>query len=227
MTLERYEIEYNLRFRGERCFCGAGVGAKAVDRTFVKDAMGRMFVPGTHLKGLARQRCEDLLETLGGEVGDPHDQDRIIDEDELVTRIFGRPAGRNLTCVFSDARVTNSDVQRSVVRQRVRMNRRLGRPENQALFDTEYAVPPVEGPLAATATLWVERSKHLVPPEVTLLCAGLRLVDCLGGDRSTGSGEVEVGISKVVCGERELGLREVIALLESESWLEDATGGGK
>lgn len=226
MRRRRFEIDYELRLTGDRCFCGAGVGRSGVDRTFLRDEREQMFVPGSHLKGLVRQRCEELLALLGVDSADPHDQSRPAPADDPIGRLFGRPGPADLASVFSDARASAPFEQVTATRNRVRMNRRLGRPEHQGLFDTEYAVPPPDVPLRASVVTWLEVSDEAeLPKELALLCGGLRLIDAVGGDRSTGAGSAEVRITAIRAGDQEIELAQALASLGEPSWFDERQGG--
>ncbi len=223
------EVKYLVEFEGGgRCFCGAGFGVGGVDRTFLKTPMGRMIVPGSHMKGLARQRCEELLETVGVETTSPHDHEAARRCDNLVSRLFGRPGPENIRCVFSDLEPPSAGEgsgeqrQRSVVWQQVRMNRRLGRPEHQALFDTEYSVTAEKW--HGSVTVWLDATDGM-QPELTLVCAGLRLIDALGGGKSTGAGTVKIEISEVRRDGLSVSLDEVLSPLADENWPHDPSGG--
>lgn len=194
MVKTRYHITYELKITSPRCFCGAGYGAGGVDRTFMRDINKNMFIPGSQIKGIIRNHCEDLLKNLGSEVTDTHDHDKLQKENSLIVKIFGKPGPNDVVSIFSDVTVKEPQTQHSVIRKSIRMNRMLGKPEPQALFDTEYAIPPVENNFNFNGqiTLWLEHKPDTVSPELTLLCAGMRLVDAVGGDKSTGAGFADI-----------------------------------
>lgn len=224
MSKRRYEIGYSIEFASPRFFCGSGLGNTSVDRVFLRSPKGDAILPGTQIKGLVRQRCEDLLFTLGEDFPDVHKGRGREEDPSLIARIFGRPGPQDLTCVFRDVLVPR-EVLTAQVQKRIRMNRRLGRPEAQALFDTEYAYNLAKARFSSVVTLWVDKSVEKVPPEVSLLCAGLRLVDGLGGDRSTGAGSVRFQVNEVKDEKEELPLKEVLAPLGEEGWPQSRAGG--
>jgi CRISPR/Cas system CSM-associated protein Csm3 (group 7 of RAMP superfamily) len=215
MTRHACEVAYRLRFTETRVFCGAGVGTGGVDRTFIRDAYGRTFVPGSHVKGLVRERCEQLFETMTGRAThDPHLPGLV--KTDLVTRTFGAPGGHDLRCVFANVVPGDATPTRAVSRAQVRMNRLLGRPETGALFDTEFALTATRGAWRGTVRLWADGPSQ-VPPELGLLCAGLRLVDAVGGTRSTGAGSVVIEIESVRVDGGTVDLPTVLDALDASS----------
>lgn len=209
-------VEYRLKFTEERVHCGSGVGTGGVDRTFVRDGRGRMFIPGSHIKGHVRERCEQLIETLTGQrIPSPHDQ-VATNRSDLVARTFGQSGGTDVRCIFTDVCAQESQRTPAVNRAQVRMNRFLGRPEAQALFDTEFAVPSVRAPYRGTVRLWTD-GEDALPPELVLLCAGMRLVEAIGATRSTGAGGVEVEIDKITVDGEAVTLADVLDGLDSQT----------
>ena len=222
--MPKYTIEYRLEARAPRLFCGSGTGRRGVDRTFLRDAVGRIVVPGSHMKGLVRQQCENLLETLGRTCADPHDRTRTVPADSLLARTFGLAGPADLVCVFSDLTVvsdreTDREPADGAVRARIAMHRRLGRPIHGALFDTDYGV--LDGDLCGSIQLWADGASP--PPQLTLLCAGLHLVEAVGGDSSTGAGLVRAHIASVTRAGDAIDVGEILAPLGDEAWL-DAGG---
>lgn len=216
------EIIYSVVPQSSRFFCGAGVGRSVTDRTFVRDARGRVVIPGSHIKGVVRQACEDLLETLGHDVVSPHDHDRASVAEDLVSATFGRPEDADLCCFFSEIIV--ADDPDTEIRKRIRMDRRLGRPVAQHLFDTEYAIS-TEEEAEGRILLWLQDGGSAMPPGLTLVCASLRLVQHFGGDSSTGAGHVDLTLRSVTLDGESLAPADVLAPLAQTSWLDSQRGG--
>jgi hypothetical protein len=153
---------------------------------------------------------------------DVHRSNESAQDSLLINRIFGTPGPKDITCVFSEV-IMETDSFYHMARKRVRMSRRLKRPIAHALFDTEYAHSIETFPLKGEVALWVQDfdngSSNAVPEELSLLCAGLRLVDCIGGDKSTGAGSVEFAIMKIRCGEKAFSPEAVLARFSDESWV--------
>ena len=210
------------RLRTDRFFVGAGHGTAVVDRTFMRDHLGRPFIPGTHVKGLVRHEVEKLLGALGFHVPEPHvpPGGKGPESHGPVGRLFGEPGAFDIRIQFSDLHLGGED-HATEVRRMVHLSRFTHRPVSKHLYDTEYARVGSGVSYDGFVRLWPKMGrKGEIPWEVTLLCAGLRLLRRIGGDKSTGSGWVEVEISDIRLGDRSLPLSDVLAPLLSEGWLQ-------
>lgn len=98
--LDRVEIRYDLKF--ETPFhCGTGIRSGLVDRTIMRDSAGYLYVPGSTLKGVLRERCEQLARFYEQEeqykklIQSPHETQWVVlpgfGEKTMITRIFGSP----------------------------------------------------------------------------------------------------------------------------------------
>jgi CRISPR/Cas system CMR subunit Cmr4 (Cas7 group RAMP superfamily) len=106
MPIDRIRIEYTLAFVTPFHF-GTGIREGLVDRTVVRDDGGYLYVPGSTIKGVLRERCEQLErlyepEEPGQEriargrqfVHSPHNAQAALSglgsgKPTMVTRIFG------------------------------------------------------------------------------------------------------------------------------------------
>src|SRR5947209_14530955 len=96
MSIDRVKIDYELTFKTPFHF-GTGIRAGLIDRTVVRDGDGYLYVPGSTIKGVLRERCEQLARIYMGKtqrLSSPHDEKAALDElgtqpPTLVTRIFG------------------------------------------------------------------------------------------------------------------------------------------
>lgn len=217
MGSKPFTITYRIVPEGSSMFCGTGAGRTSVDRTFFRDARDRMIIPGSHVRGITRQHCEDLLQTLGGRPADPHAHKAAASATDIVARVFGRPEDADVACVFDDVVPETPSATVRSVRKRVRIDRRLGRPASNHLFDTEYAVPGGDD-LCGKVTLWVTKPGDGIPREVSLICAGLRLVNAIGGDTSTGAGAVRVEILAIESRGSRIDLAAALAPFGEVSW---------
>ena len=59
MPNDRLKIEYDLTFTTP-FHCGTGIREGVIDRTVVRDDEGYLYVPGSTIKGVLRERCEQL-----------------------------------------------------------------------------------------------------------------------------------------------------------------------
>ena len=96
--LDRIQIDYRLQFLTP-FHCGTGTRTGLIDRTVARDRDGYLYVPGSTLKGVLREYCEQLSRffALDGQekkkVTSPHDAKAVVrGQDQalsMVTRIFG------------------------------------------------------------------------------------------------------------------------------------------
>ncbi len=96
--LDRIQIDYRLQFLTP-FHCGTGTRIGLIDRTVARDRNDYLYVPGSTLKGVLREYCEQLSRffALDGQekekVTSPHDAKAVVrGQDQtlsMVTRIFG------------------------------------------------------------------------------------------------------------------------------------------
>lgn len=112
---DRLRLDYELTFTTP-FHCGTGLRAGLVDRTVRRDHVGYLYIPGSTLKGVLRERCEqvarlyeELDPAMREALASPHDEKRALWSTgaipTMVTRIFGsqRTPGR---LFFDDASQT-------------------------------------------------------------------------------------------------------------------------
>jgi len=197
---------------------GTGYDRGLVQRTVVRDNKHNVYIPGSSLKGKARNACEDLARQTGLTVcGLPRVAEASDTADHrpklcLVCRIFGAPGGnapdgrglfwhnahltgewRKLTAVRD--RTDAWPVGQAMVRTQVQLSRARGIAAEDRLYTSEFAMPGlvfegrVTGWLGATPCTVADDYGYY---EVNLLLAGLRLVEMLGGGRSRGAGRCRI-----------------------------------
>ncbi|MCK6512096.1 RAMP superfamily CRISPR-associated protein [Myxococcota bacterium] len=178
----------------DRLFCGSGVGRRGVDLTFVKDGHGRPYIPGSTLKGNLRDKCTDLCRAMGLSLTRHHEgKFTHLYYQTWLNAIFGVPAQEEIHAVFSDVKLTSSNHAESV-RKRIQIDRRLGRPRHQSLFDTVYALrETMEGEIWCWRTL----NKDSQDPALALLLGGLCMLSYIGGHRSTGAGSIVAQVQTI------------------------------
>lgn len=94
MANDRLEIKYDLAFATPFHF-GTGVREGVIDRTVVRDDGGYLYVPGSTIKGVLRERCEQLARLYDQpSIASPHNAKAAVQQLEsrklsMVTRIFG------------------------------------------------------------------------------------------------------------------------------------------
>lgn len=220
ISANRVDIAYTLTFTSAFHF-GAGLRRGLVDRTMGRDAQGYLFVPGSTLKGVLRERCENLARLFGLHVRDPHHEEALGEFSRyptIVERIFGsrmRP-GR---VFFDDARLLREDRaqfdssggqrQRYLDRQtqqrtQVGMSRLTNSAQSGRLFVSEFGLPQLR---FAGQIYGVLHDVHHRPAAdgglaLLLLVAALHSLDRLGARKSQGVGQVICLVDRVEINER-------------------------
>ena len=86
--VDRVHLEYQLDFAMPFHF-GTGMRAGLIDRAVLRDSKGYLYVPGSTIKGVVREHCEQLARFL--EFGSLHQRvDRFV---QLATRVEPRDLG--------------------------------------------------------------------------------------------------------------------------------------
>jgi len=185
---------------------GAGHSRGLIDRTVVRDGRGRIYIPGSSLKGKVREACERLAAAQGLRVCQPPYPQGMCGKNQvpcIVCRIFGTPGGRrdeSLGLHWDNAYLTKvwtgaaKNLPLTYPRSQVGMSRRRGVARERLLFTNEFAAENltfqtcINGHLPLTAVL-DEPGRYY---ELILLLAGLRMVDALGGATSRGAGRCQI-----------------------------------
>jgi CRISPR/Cas system CSM-associated protein Csm3 (group 7 of RAMP superfamily) len=118
---DRIQICYTLEF-SSLFHCGTGVREGLIDRSVMRDGGQYLYVPGSTIKGVVRELCEQLArfyedsdEDLRKRIASPHDKAIALSDlgskPTLVTRIFGSQI-RPGHLFFNDARQTKEDKER-------------------------------------------------------------------------------------------------------------------
>lgn len=164
----RVHLKLRLRFRSDfHVGTGAGLG-RVVDAVVARNASGEPIVPGSTIKGLARDAVKDLPPRL---------QDKA-----LVEAVFGASGRTEGAARFSDA-VPVEPWESPVVHGRSARDREKGRAMEDALFRMEDAA-------ATTMVANVTATRDLDETELVLLIASLRRIEAVGGQRRRGKGKV-------------------------------------
>ncbi len=189
---------------------GAGHRRGLVDRAVMRDGRGQVYVPGSSLKGKAREACEWIASSQGLTTCRPPYPKGMCSAWKtpcIVCRIFGAPGGRydEAVALYWDNAYLTEDLSRaagqkkgkaagglrlSYARTQVGMSRRRGVAYEGFLFTSEFAAKgltfqtQLSGHLPLTS-VFGEPGRYY---ELILLIAGLKLVNSLGGNTSQGAG---------------------------------------
>ncbi len=186
---------------------GSGEGNILTDRLLQKDARGRPYFPASTLKGVIRESCEKLSRTLNfPKPSDPHSTDLnfpgafapLSHAPSPVDRLFGNKFEEG-GIYFRNAYLIDDqdrDDCATHIRSRVKMHRKLGTVKEKHLFTTEYALPMTfESKLSARHRDLAALEETDPPFAYCLLIAAIKMVNRLGGDKSTGAGHLPQHIS--------------------------------
>jgi CRISPR/Cas system CMR subunit Cmr4 (Cas7 group RAMP superfamily) len=116
--IDRIQISYTLEFSAP-FHCGTGVRNGLIDRSVMRDGEKYLYVPGSTIKGVVRELCEQLARfyedrdaTMREMIASPHDKAIALRDlgatHTLVTRIFGSQICPGRLC-FNDAQQTKDD----------------------------------------------------------------------------------------------------------------------
>jgi len=224
------KLGLTIRFRS-KWHIGSGEGGLLTDRFIRRDGRNRPYIPGSSLKGVVRESCEKLSRTLGfGDSCDPH-QASLIDPRAFgplaqaaspVDAIFGNKYEEG-GLFFRDACLSSPPPYGfQKLQSRIRKYRVLGTAREKHLFSTEYAAPmefstTIDG--YHRDLLFLEEEDP--PYAYCLLVAGIKMVDRLGGDKSTGAGKLrEMAVDSMEYNGRPFSLETVFEYLDTEMYLE-------
>lgn len=106
---DRIQLTYQLTFTTPFHF-GTGLRVGLIDRTIIRDHNGYLYVPGSTIKGVLRERCEQLAHlyeeldpAMDEAIASPHDTKKAlwtlsrVNQPTMITCIFGShssPDGR-------------------------------------------------------------------------------------------------------------------------------------
>lgn len=230
------QIDYTLEFTTP-FHLGTGNTAALVDRTVIRDAQGKLYVPASTFKGVLREHCERLCRFYlpDEEVASPHDAYSALTQfgkaPSLISRIFGsRLYSEGLR--FNDAKQdaenykAYKDIQTSTLTQ-ARIDRLTRTAVDKALFTSEFGARDmlfegtIKGPLhcfpvEALATPPSDEKNASPTPtySLLLLLASLLMIECIGGNKSAGKGQCRCLITEIQLDRRRC------AQTRWQSWIE-------
>jgi CRISPR/Cas system CSM-associated protein Csm3 (group 7 of RAMP superfamily) len=218
-TWVQIDLPFTITVKGP-LHIGVGYARGLIQKTVARDADGNVYIPGSTLKGKARNACEDLAKFAGLDICSaplPREMCGSNGDDCcVICRIFGSPGksvadGREL--FWQDAQFTDEwhkllatkefrDNQ-TTARTQVQLSRTYGTAAEDRLYTSEYTIcdlvfeAGISGRLNATPCIIGGQDRGYY--EVNLLIAGLLLINNIGGGRSRGAGHCKIAyLSDVV-----------------------------
>ncbi|MGC9396911.1 MAG: RAMP superfamily CRISPR-associated protein [Anaerolineae bacterium] len=248
---EHVHIKYGLTFTSAFHF-GTGLRGGLVHRLVARDADGFLYVPGSTLKGVLRERCEQLAQLFNLQTTSPHTEDwREANrrDPDIMTRIFGSRFTPG-QLYFDDAQMSESsralfevDKNREHLkskfkawqverRTQVSLSRTTRTAQSGLLFTSEYGVRDLQfegSVLGLLAGFPLDSGEGGVGTySLLLLLAGLKSLDRLGGSKSSGAGKVECQLTDCCVDGQSISTDGLIKRLEEIEyyWLarEEAAG---
>jgi len=216
-------LSYTLTF--ESAFhCGSGLSNGLIDRSIVRAQDDYAYVPGSTIKGVVRESCEQIARLYALKVRDPHDEaaavEAIADGPDIVERLFGSRCRES--DLFFDNAAMDDEWQRffrspddrpgnpprylhlqSAPRTQTRISRRTGTVEAKALYTSEFGMPALQFQGAIHGMIEGipnDLSKLPGPFPLFLLVAGVYATQRIGANRSTGMGRCRFGIDSFKVG---------------------------
>lgn len=205
-------IDYQIEFETPFHF-GTGLRRSLLDRSVCRDADGYLYVPGSTLKGVLRERCEQIARLFNLCAVSPHDAPGSLagfrKDVDIVDRVFGsrcRPGELyfdNATMVeddrkFFDGLQTSKRYIHLQTEERMQtsVSRLLGTAREQALFQSEFGVRTLrfKGRIYGFLEGFHVDSKKW-SYSLLLLVAGICAGDRIGANKSTGMGKYDCKIN--------------------------------
>lgn len=218
MPKSQIRIDYQLTF--ESAFhMGTGLRDGLIHRAAAKDPSGFLYVPGSTIKGVTRDRCARIGALFHLPPDDPHRTDLADAHPDatLMALIFGSQF-RGGHVHFDDAALTEEDRKlftpppalrewrdrflawQTEKRTQVSIWRPTGTAESGFLYNSEYGVAGLrfDGRIAGSLPAGLQGEWGLA-----LLLAGLLSIDRIGGNKSSGGGLVACSIRRLLVGGKE------------------------
>ena len=237
MRRDFISIDYHIEFETPFHF-GTGLRRDLLDRSVCRDADDYLYIPGSTLKGVLRNRCEQLARLVKLRAGNPHDNREAIsgfcDNIDIVDRIFGsryKPGELyfdNATMVETDRKFFDSAQTskrylhlQTEARAQTSISRLLGTVREQALFQSEFGIRTlcfegrIYGYLEGFCIDTNEWSYSLL-----LLVAGICANDRIGANKSTGMGKYACQIRELKIDDATIEVADLVATLRELEYYE-------
>lgn len=215
MRTEQVYITYRLTFESAFHF-GTGLRDGLINRVVARDADGLLYVPGSTLKGVVRERCEQVAIGFGFSVVDVHATDwrEAATDIDVVTRTFGsrfHPGHLyfdDVQMIDEDRKLFGADSASPLLeaefknwqteeRTQVSVSRVTGTAQSGRLFTSEYGIRDLRFDGQVTGMLtgiplqcFYATGLGAGTYPLLLLVVGLLSLDRLGGSKSAGAGKV-------------------------------------
>lgn len=237
MLTETIRLGYRLSFLSA-FHLGTGRRSGAIHRAVIRDASGYLFVPGSTIKGVLRDRCTQIANLFNPTRDNPHADglDAVKQRSQLVDSIFGSLLHTG-SLYFDDAALSTADRTlftppdrdaeakllhqaefqswQTEKRTQVSIWRPTGTAQSKRLYNSEYGISGLafDGRIAGALRSFATLSEPPLSYSLILLVAGLLSLDRIGGAKSTGAGQVKTEITELLVGGKAVDPAEVISAL--------------
>lgn len=238
MRRDFINIDYRIEFKTPFHF-GTGLRRNLLDRSVCRDANGYLYVPGSTLKGVLRERCEQIARLVGLRAISPHNERKAIagfhNNIDIVDRIFGsryRPGELyfdNATMVEADRNFSSQKRYihlQTETRTQTSISRILGTAREQALYQSEFGIKTLcfEGRIYGYLEGFrLEKNEWSYP--LLLLVAGICANDRIGANKSTGMGKYDCQVQSVKINDTDIGVKDLLESLTDLEYYEIAQEG--
>ncbi len=241
LTTDSISINYQIQFDAPFHF-GTGLRNGLIHRSIARNVDGYLYVPGSTLKGVARNRCEQLARLFNLEAREPHEETRSEAHPglDIVTRIFGSRFYPG-QLYFDDAQLvedqrkwfeldTKSNQIKELRREEFRnwqtekrtqvsLSRLLGTAEQGHLYSSEYGVRTLcfEGHIIGRLTGFSLSGEASGNYALLLLIAAMQSLDddAIGGNKSTGGGRMHLAVTDLQVTGRPVDVATLLQQLEN------------
>jgi len=209
MPRDFINIDYRIQFETPFHF-GTGLRRGLLDRSICRDVNDYLYIPGSTLKGVLREKCEQIARVFDLPIVSPHNEreaiNRFGDAIDIVDEVFGsryKPGEiyfDNATLIAEDQKLFDSDSEQTKrryihiqteTRTQTSISRTLGTVREQALFQSEFGIRTLsfEGQVYGYLEGLHISDENQWSYSLLLLIAGICANDRLGANKSTGMGK--------------------------------------
>lgn len=218
MSLQTDYIQLTYQLQFESPFhCGTGLSSGLIQRTVAREKEEYLYIPGSTLKGVLRETCEEIALMFGLAVRDPHDEQAAMDtfkEDPAIVELIFGSRYRESTLSFGPGQMIKEwreyfdpEHQKKKymhlqveTRTQTSLSRQTGTVREGSLYTSEFGIRGLafEGAIGG----YLEGISHTIPElpgtySLILLIAGLYGIERLGANRSIGSGQCKCTVTSL------------------------------
>ena len=207
MPRDFINIDYQIQFEMPFHF-GTRLRRGLLDRSICRDVENYLYIPGSTLKGVFREKCEQIANHFELSVDSPHDEQAAIgnfsNRINIVDRVFGsrcKPGELyfdNATVIEEDQELFDSKQTpkrfihlQTETRTQTSISRIFGTVRENALFQSEFGIRMLcfEGQIYGYLEGLHISDENQWSYSLLLLVAGICANDRIGANKSTGMGK--------------------------------------